>query len=102
MRARWIVDSYKSCDPASAQAVLDAMASHWAPLPSAAAAAAGVPMLTVQEVRLALKHTPRSRAPGLDGIPAEVWVACSASIAPLLAAVFTAIGHTGCNLGIQR
>jgi len=51
----------------------------------------------VEEVRLALKHTPRSKAPGPDGIPAEVWVACSASIAPLLAAVFTAIGHTGCT-----
>ena len=91
------ISAAPSCDSATTQAVLDAMATHCTPLLFAAATAAGAPTLTVEEVHLALKRTPRSKAPGPDGFPAEVRVACSASRAPPLAAVFSAIEHTGCT-----
>jgi len=66
------ISAAPSCDPASAQAVQGAMVSHCTPLPSAATEAAGAPTLTVEDVRLALKRSPRSKSPGPDGIPAGV------------------------------
>lgn len=85
------------CNPSSIQAVLEAMASHCTPIAPPIAAAAGAPTVSVEEVPVALKRNPRCKAPGPNGIPAEVWAACSGSVAPLLAFVFTTVGQTGCT-----
>jgi len=77
--------------------VLSAMASNCTPIPPPTAAAAGAPTITAEEVHVAIKRTPRSKVPGPDSIPAEVWAACSDFIAPLLASLFTAVGETGCT-----
>ena len=44
------------------------------------------------EVVRALKRTPSGKAPGLDGLPAELWRKCGDVLCPLLAKVYSAIG----------
>ncbi len=51
--------------------------------------------VTSAEVTAALKATPRGKAPGWDGLPAELHTAFRLQLAPLLAALYTAIGATG-------
>ena len=86
-----------SCSPSSRQAILEAMTANCSPLHPSTAAAAGAPRITVDEVRYALKRTQRSKSPGPDGIPSELWSCCGEILAPILAAIFTAIGNTGCT-----
>jgi hypothetical protein len=53
---------------------------------------AGAQEVTVAEVQAAITRTSRGKAPGLDGIPIEVWAAGDMVWAPLLARLFTAVG----------
>ena len=55
----------------------------------------GRAQVTSAEVTAALKATPRGKAPGWDGLPAELYKAFRLQLAPLLAALYTAIGSTG-------
>ena len=58
----------------------------------AAAAAAGSPTVTLAEVRWALRRARPGTAPGPDGLVLQIYRRCSASLAPLLARLFSAAG----------
>jgi exonuclease III len=81
--------------PTARAAVLAAVARHAKRLDPAAAEAAGAPEVQLAEVLAAIKRARPGTSPGPDGIPVELWRWCSAELAPLLAAVFSAIGATG-------
>ncbi len=48
-----------------------------------------------RHVERALRRSPPGRSPGLNGIPVELYRTFSEVMAPVLAAVHSAIGHTG-------
>ncbi|KAG1666975.1 hypothetical protein FOA52_004258 [Chlamydomonas sp. UWO 241] len=52
-------------------------------------------VVTPAEVRAAATHSKPGTAPGLDGIPVDVWRKLGKPAFELLAAVFTAVGATG-------
>ncbi|PNH00262.1 LINE-1 reverse transcriptase, partial [Tetrabaena socialis] len=77
-------------------AVLEALRAH--PLRLSAAEAqdeVGRPEVSSIEVARALRATPRGKAPGWDGLPADLYKAFSRQFSPLLAALYTAISATG-------
>ncbi|PNH09547.1 LINE-1 reverse transcriptase [Tetrabaena socialis] len=77
-------------------AVLEALRAHPLRLPAAEAQdEVGRPEVTSIEVARALRATPRGKAPGWDGLPADLYKAFSRQFSPLLAALYTAIGATG-------
>lgn len=76
-------------------AVLGALRAAPRRCPSGAAAALGAAAVSDAEVRAALSAAPPGRAPGPDGIPAELYGAYSSVFVPLLAALFSAVGATG-------
>lgn len=76
------------------QAVLQAVAQHSQCLDTAAAARLGAAAVTVEEVISAISRTAPGKAPGLDGVPGEFFRRCREQLAPLLAALYTAIGTT--------
>ena len=51
--------------------------------------------ITADEVRVALKHSAPGKAPGLDGLPVDIYRKCSPLLAPLLARVYSAMGRLG-------
>ena len=70
-------------------------ATHLDPL---SATTAGPYEVHVDEVLLALKkRSARGRSLGPNGTPVEVWATCQSHVAPLLAALYTTIGLTGCT-----
>ena len=77
--------------------VLEALRAHPKRMPAAADADSDVgrAQVTSAEVTAALKATPRGKAPGWDGLPAELYRAFHLQLSPLLADVYTAIGTTG-------
>lgn len=83
-------------DPAAAAEVLAAASAgaRFTPPQADAMGAAGV---TPGAVAAALKHSPSGKAPGLDGIPVELYRRCSGVMAPLLARVYSAMGELGCT-----
>jgi hypothetical protein len=46
-------------------------------------------------VRKALKHSAPGKAPGMDGLPIDIYRKCANVFAPLLASLYTAIGAAG-------
>lgn len=83
--------------PATASArqhVLDALRRLGRRCPPGALADLGCPQVSPAEVVAALSATPPGRAPGADGIPADLYLAFPEVFAPLLAKVFSAIGAT--------
>ena len=60
-----------------------------------AAETAGAAAVTEDEVRQAVRALAAGRAPGPDGLPAEVWKHWAGDWAPALAALFSAVGSTG-------
>ena len=84
-------------DPAAAQAVLETIqaqlqagATHR--ISAADCAAAGRNEVSADEVAQAISASRPGTSPGPDGIPIELWRWCKDEAAPLLAAVFTALG----------
>lgn len=82
-------------DPAALQEVLQAVARHGIKLTAADAAAIGSLTITAEEVTIALKHSAPGKAPGLDGLPVELYRRCGDTCIPLLADIYTAMGMTG-------
>ena len=74
--------------------VLEALRQHPLRMPTDDRDPVGRPEVSSTEVLTALKATQRGRAPGWDGLPAELYKAFSRQFGPLLAALFTAIGTT--------
>lgn len=79
-------------DPAAVDTVLQAVRAEGLRLEQVVADGVGAATVTAEEVKQALKRTPSGKAPGLDGLPAEVWRKCGDVMCPLLARVFSAIG----------
>ena len=77
------------------QAVLDAVTQHSHTLTAEQAAALGDSSITVAEVEAAVRAMAPGKAPGLDGIPGELYRRFSERLSPLLAALYSAIGATG-------
>lgn len=75
-------------------AVLAAVDSG-ATLSPEAAEALGAKDVSVAEVVSALKHSKPGKAPGLDGIPVDLYRRCKTVMAPLLARLYSALGATG-------
>lgn len=87
-------------DSAAQAAVLAAIradinSGRLADIPAQLAALAGAAAISEAEVRSALRSTPPTSAPGLDGIPYSLWRVNDDCWAPLLARLFSAIGALG-------
>lgn len=78
----------------AAQAVLAAVHEHAVQLPATEVAQAGACQFSVVEVLGAITASKPGTSPGPDGIPMDLWRWCKTSLAPVLAALFTAIGTT--------
>ena len=78
--------------PTQRQAVLQAVAQHSQRLDAAAAARLGAVSVSVTEVITAISQSAPGKAPGLDGIPGELFRQYRQQIAPLLAALYSAVG----------
>ena len=81
--------------PAAATEVLNAIQAAGLKLPPAEAATLGDAHVTEAEVLAAVKHSKPGTAPGLDGLPVELYRKCSSLLVPLLAQLYTAIGVAG-------
>ena len=73
----------------------------------AGAAAVGSPVVSLAEVRAALRAAKQGTAPGPDGLPPYVWRRYADLLAPPLAAVFSAMGRldqlpAGFTLGVIK
>lgn len=79
-------------DAAAVDTVLQAVRAEGLRLDQDAADGVGAPAVTEEEVLQALKHTPSGKAPGLDGLPAELWRKHGDIMCPLLARLYSAIG----------
>ena len=82
-------------DDAAVQQVLGALQASGLRLGQEEAAALGAIKVSVDEVRMALKHSAPGKAPGLDGLPVDLYRKCADVCAPLLALLYTAIGVLG-------
>lgn len=80
-------------DAAATSQVLQAVRAAGLVLDPQAATALGNTEVTAAEVSRALKHSAPGKAPGLDGLPVDVWRKCSTTVAPLLARLYTAMGR---------
>jgi hypothetical protein len=81
--------------PAAQREVLDAVAASGLHLPPDDADALGSSTVTAEEVLTALKHSAPGKAPGLDGLPVDLYRRCKSVFAPLLATLYTAIAFAG-------
>ena len=81
---------------AARQAVLQAVTQHSQRLDAATAAQLGDAAVSAGEVLSAISQTAPGKAPGLDGIPGEFFRQYREQFAPLLAALYSAVGsaHT--------
>jgi exonuclease III len=80
---------------AAQQEVLQALQAAGLHLPAAEADALGSATVTEEEVRKALKHSAPGKAPGMDGLPIDLYRKCADVFVPLLATLYTAIGAAG-------
>jgi hypothetical protein len=74
-------------------------------LGAAASESAGYAVVTVGEVRLALRSLPSHRAPGEDGLPLEFWRLADGAWAPVLALIYSAmfqLQRTPCRFTLGR
>lgn len=74
--------------------VLQAVAAVAIRLPRTEAEAAGEAQVSTQEVSRAISSSFPGKSPGPDGIPPELWKWCRKQLAPVLAALFSAIHST--------
>jgi endonuclease/exonuclease/phosphatase family metal-dependent hydrolase len=79
-------------DAAAVDTVMHAVRAEGLRLDQVVADSVGAAVVTEEEVAHALKRTPSGKAPGLDGLPADLWRKCGQVLCPLLARVYTAIG----------
>jgi exonuclease III len=79
-------------DAAAVDTVLQAVRAEGLHLDQVVADGVGAATVTEEEVVQALKRTPSGKAPGLDGLPAELWRKYGEVLCPLLTRVYTAIG----------
>ena len=88
-----------SVDPAPAPSataeVLAAVRKHATPIPEPSARAIGTADVTAEEIDHAARLTQPGTSPGPDGLPPELWRRGGEVLYPLLARVFSAIGHLG-------
>jgi len=80
---------------AAAQEVLDALASSGLTLSPSDAETLGSQVVTEAEVLQALKHSKPGKAPGLDGIPVDLYRKYKDVLAPVLTDLYCAIGLLG-------
>ncbi|PNH01965.1 Transposon TX1 uncharacterized protein [Tetrabaena socialis] len=77
-------------------AVLEALQAHPRQLPAAEAQGElGRPEVPSIAVARALRATPHGKAPGRNGLPADLYTVFSRQFSPSLATLYTAIGTTG-------
>lgn len=81
-------------DPVAVQAVVAVVAASPYKLTAEQAQMLGGEEVEETEVRDALKHSKPGTAPGLDGLPVELYRKCADIFVPLLATIFTAMGKT--------
>ena len=74
------------------QAVLQALTQHSTPLPVQDAAVLGQPTVAVEEVLAAIQGLTPGKSPGIDGLPCILFRQYGQQLAPLLAAVYSAMG----------
>jgi hypothetical protein len=82
-------------DAAAVQQVLEALQASGLHLDAEQADVLGAVRVSEAEVRTALKHSAPGKAPGLDGLPVDLYRKCSVACAPLLATLYTAMGILG-------
>lgn len=82
-------------DAPAGEQVMGAVRAANLTMPPSDADAVGDPQVTAAEVQAALKHSQPGKAPGLDGLPVELYRRCMGVCAPLLARLYTAMGTTG-------
>jgi hypothetical protein len=82
-------------DAAAEQQVLDAVRLHATVISPAAAEQAGTADIAAASVAAAVKRCASGKAPGPDGLPMEFWRKHIGLLAPVLAAIYSAIGSTG-------
>ena len=80
-------------DAAATAQVLQAVRAAGLVLDPQAAAVLGNTEVAAAEVSRALKHSAPGKAPGLDGLPVDVWRKCSNAVVPVLARLYTAMGR---------
>lgn len=78
---------------AATAAVLAALAQHGPKIEASDAAALGAAAVAEAAVRDVLRAAPSGRAPGLDGVPVELYRVGRHVFVPLLARLFSAIGQ---------
>lgn len=86
------VTAAPSIQQAARSAVLGAVCTHSGRLSEEAASSIGASVVTSAEVLTAIGQTAPGKAPGLDGIPGELYRQYKQQLAPLLAALYSAIG----------
>lgn len=74
------------------EAVLQAVHQHAARFTASEAQAMGDSSVTEAQIRAAMRHLPSGKAPGLDGIPVQLYRRFAAALLPVLSALYTAIG----------
>ena len=90
------ISAARPCDAAAFQSVVEAVRAQGpVGLSHDDAATLGGEEVLPEEVMRALKRSPPGNSPGLDGIPVEVYRRGSSILGPLLARVYSAMGHTG-------
>lgn len=82
-------------DESAVQQVLSALQASGLRLDQEHADVLGAVKVSVAEVNTALKHSAPGKAPGLDGLPVDLYRKCSTVCAPLLASLYTAMGVLG-------
>ncbi|PNH05834.1 Retrovirus-related Pol polyprotein LINE-1 [Tetrabaena socialis] len=78
-------------DPEARERVLAALRGAPCRCPAECVEALGSPTVTTAEVLAALQAAPAGRAPGVDGIPGELYQECAPALAAVLAALFSAV-----------
>lgn len=86
------VTAASQMQPAACTAVLNAVSQHSAQLPTEATEALGSCSVSGEEVLSAIAKTAPGKAPGLDGLPGELYRQYRQQLSPLLAALYSAIG----------
>jgi hypothetical protein len=70
------------------------MAQHSQRLTGEQAAELGSASVSIEEVETAIKTTAPGKAPGVDGIPGELFRQYPQQLSPILAKLYSAIGET--------
>jgi hypothetical protein len=87
------VSTQPAVDPAATEQVMAAVQAAGLRMEEAVADVVGETTVSEAEVRSALKHSAPGKAPGMDGLPVELYRRFADVCAPLLARVYTAMGR---------